>query len=310
VQEAEVYLTYRRDAQAEEVLKEALAKTPNRPEVYVKLLEIYGMRKDKPAFESAARKLQAIAGGTPHWDKAVTMGLALDPANSLYGGSPDAGGADRDALDITAPPTRFEAQPADVDFDLGAPSSAAVDVEDVTKWRPPSGLDTTNVDFEVTSGVGEGRQEEMKSAAGLDQPLAFESGLPERSRTGDRKTPQETTTTKLDFDFSLDLGGEPEVASSGGDAQWQEIATKFDLAKAYKEMGDNDGAREILQEVLREGNPQQKKEAQELLDTLSAGASANPWTTRLRPGRRVSGPGGALLSFVPRPSPAAPARRP
>lgn len=267
VQEAEVYLTYRRDGQAEEVLKEALAKTPNRPEVYVKLLEIYGMRKDKASFESTARKLQAIAGGTPHWDKAVTMGLALDPSNSLYGGSPGAGG-EREALDVTSPPTQFEPQSANVDFDLGDGGGGESEVEDVTKWRPPSGLDTTNVDFEVTSGVGEGHHEEMKSASSLDQPLAFESGLTERSQTGERKGPQESTTTKLDFDFSLDLGDEPAAAQTGGDAQWQEIATKFDLAKAYKEMGDNDGAREILKEVLREGNPQQKKEAQELLDSL------------------------------------------
>lgn len=266
VQEAEVYLTYRRDGQAEEVLKEALAKTPNRPEVYVKLLEIYGMRKDKASFESTARKLQAIAGGTPHWDKAVTMGLALDPSNALYGGSPGAGGGG-DALDITSPPTQVSAQPANVDFDLGG-GAAEAEIEDVTKWRPPSGLDTTNVDFEVTSGVGEGHHEEMRAASNLDQPLSFESGLAERSATGERKAPQESTTTKLDFDFSLDLGEEPATASTGGDAQWQEIATKFDLAKAYKEMGDSDGAREILQEVLREGNPQQKQQAQELLDSL------------------------------------------
>ncbi|HSO07971.1 MAG TPA: FimV/HubP family polar landmark protein [Pelomicrobium sp.] len=267
VQEAEVYLTYRRDGQAEEVLKEALAKTPNRPEVYVKLLEIYGMRKDKASFETTARKLQAIAGGTPHWDKAVTMGLALDPTNSLYGGS-QAGSADRESMDVTSPPTQFEPQSANVDFDLGGGGGES-EVEDVTKWRPPSGLDTTNVDFEVTSGVGEGHHEEMKSASSLDQPLAFESGLTERSQTGDRKGPQESTTTKLDFDFSLDLGDAPAAgAQTGGDAQWQEIATKFDLAKAYKEMGDNDGAREILQEVMREGNAQQQKEAQELLDSL------------------------------------------
>ncbi|MFZ5558031.1 MAG: FimV/HubP family polar landmark protein [Pseudomonadota bacterium] len=269
VQEAEVYLTYRRDGQAEEVLKEALAKTPNRPEVYVKLLEIYGMRKDKASFESTARKLQALAGGTPHWDKAVTMGLALDPTNALYGGAPDAGGTDREAMDITSPPTQFGRQGGNVDFDLSGGGAGESEVEDVTKWRPPAGLDTTNVDFEVTSGVGEGHHEEMKSASGLDQPLAFEPGLAERSETGDRKGPQESTTTKLDFDFSLDLGSEPaDVAQAGGDAQWQEIATKFDLAKAYKEMGDNDGAREILQEVMREGNAQQKKEAQELLDSL------------------------------------------
>jgi pilus assembly protein FimV len=52
------------------------------------------------------------------------------------------------------------------------------------------------------------------------------------------------------------------------DAHWQEVATKFDLAKVYTEMGDKDGAREILQEVIREGDAQQQQEAKALLAAL------------------------------------------
>ena len=44
--------------------------------------------------------------------------------------------------------------------------------------------------------------------------------------------------------ISLDLGG-AESPGGGGDAKWQEVATKLDLAKAYEEMGDKDGAREL-----------------------------------------------------------------
>ena len=48
-----------------------------------------------------------------------------------------------------------------------------------------------------------------------------------------------------------------------------EAATKLDLARAYIEMGDSDGARDILEEVALEGNDDQKAEAQELLKNLS-----------------------------------------
>ena len=48
-----------------------------------------------------------------------------------------------------------------------------------------------------------------------------------------------------------------------------EVGTKLDLARAYVDMGDPDGARSILEEVLEEGNEQQKAEAQTLLDSLS-----------------------------------------
>ena len=52
------------------------------------------------------------------------------------------------------------------------------------------------------------------------------------------------------------------------DGQWHDAATKLDLAKAYQEMGDVEGAREILQEVMQEGDDQQKKEAQDFLAKL------------------------------------------
>ena len=47
-----------------------------------------------------------------------------------------------------------------------------------------------------------------------------------------------------------------------------EVSTKLDLARAYVEMGDVDGARDILMEVMKEGNDEQKGEASSLLDSL------------------------------------------
>jgi len=47
-----------------------------------------------------------------------------------------------------------------------------------------------------------------------------------------------------------------------------EVGTKLDLARAYMDMGDPDGARSILDEVLSEGNPSQKQEAQRLMESI------------------------------------------
>ena len=46
--------------------------------------------------------------------------------------------------------------------------------------------------------------------------------------------------------------------------QWGETATKLDLAKAYIDMGDAEGAKSILDEVLTEGNDDQQRQAREL----------------------------------------------
>jgi pilus assembly protein FimV len=53
------------------------------------------------------------------------------------------------------------------------------------------------------------------------------------------------------------------------DARWQDVATKLDLARAYQEMGDASGAREILEEVLSEGDAQQRAAAEVMLQQLS-----------------------------------------
>jgi len=70
--------------------------------------------------------------------------------------------------------------------------------------------------------------------------------------------------------ISLDLGSSTEFTASGdsADPKWQEVATKLDLAKAYEEMGDKDGARELLNEVMKDGDAAQKGTAQQLLAKL------------------------------------------
>jgi pilus assembly protein FimV len=61
-------------------------------------------------------------------------------------------------------------------------------------------------------------------------------------------------------DVDFDLGGEPATMS--------EVGTKLDLARAYMDMGDPEGARSILDEVLGEGNAAQRQEAERLIGSL------------------------------------------
>ncbi len=91
----------------------------------------------------------------------------------------------------------------------------------------------------------------------------------------------------VDFgEIDLDLGSMPDAADSSPTARdtlkteqmpqlsqlepvtMSEVGTKLDLARAYMDMGDPDGARNILQEVLAEGSASQKQEARRLIDTL------------------------------------------
>ena len=85
VAEADVYMAYGRDAQAEEILLEAKHKDPGRHAIHLKLLEIYSVRKDlKPFGLLAAELFNATGGVGADWEKAVTMGLQLDPGSPLF----------------------------------------------------------------------------------------------------------------------------------------------------------------------------------------------------------------------------------
>ena len=91
VAEADVYLAYGRDLQAEEILKEAMRSTPTRVAIHNKLLEIYAKRRDTKAFEVVATEAYGLTQGQgPEWEHACELGKELDPANPLYqpGGSP------------------------------------------------------------------------------------------------------------------------------------------------------------------------------------------------------------------------------
>ncbi|WP_081897593.1 FimV/HubP family polar landmark protein [Massilia sp. BSC265] len=85
VAEADVYIAYGRDAQAEEILKEALRTHPERHAVRLKLLEIYAARKDLRAFETQASELYSLTRGHgDEWAQAAALGLSIDPSNPLY----------------------------------------------------------------------------------------------------------------------------------------------------------------------------------------------------------------------------------
>jgi pilus assembly protein FimV len=81
--------------------------------------------------------------------------------------------------------------------------------------------------------------------------------------------------TPLDLDVGADLAVDDdptgtEDASPLDPQTMTEIGTKLDLARAYIDMGDPEGARSILEEVLDEGDSNQRREAQGLIDVLSA----------------------------------------
>jgi pilus assembly protein FimV len=303
IAEADVYMAYGRDAQAEEILKEALGKDPNRVAVHAKLLEIYANRKDAKAFEQTALKVKGLTSGTgPEWDKAMALGHGIDPENGLYG----SGGAGAEAPVATAAaaapaldfdigggtgatPTQPAAAPG-LDFDIGA-TTAAIPKSDFAAGG------TLKLDAGEAKAASGGLDFDLGSAPAVEDDgektiLMPRKAVPAPAPAAKKEDPD--ATVAMDFDLNLDLGaGAPETAKpaaaeapldlggltfdlgtpaggggAGTDPKWQEVATKLDLAKAYQEMGDKDGARELLNEVVKDGDAAQKSQAEQMLSAL------------------------------------------
>ncbi len=314
ISEADLFLNFGRDEQAEEILKDALAKNPANHQIHLKLLSIYLNRRDVAAFSAIASQLQK-SGDTKAWEQAAKMGLKLEPNNPMYGADSSSSAAPvaaKDAKDSKDTEVIFDVgipkkQPAAMDFDLGlatakVPTSvvepqhdstlimnAPMDF-DVTGSRPAAALNTEAVEpsatqmddliFDVTAGheaVAAAPKEEAKKDEGVkpDDDLSFALDIPGIEKfappppPAPSKPPMEINFTEISLNLNEPAAASGATAAADGkDANWQDVATKLDLASAYKEMGDAAGAREILEEVVRDGDDEQRAAANALMQQL------------------------------------------
>ena len=119
--------------------------------------------------------------------------------------------------------------------------------------EPTGELSEPSLDFDLdTSAAGESASDESDSTMMMDLGEDLDMGT--------------SSSDESAVDLGLDTGSAADMdMPSEGD----EVGTKLDLAKAYIDMGDPEGARSILDEVLDEGNDQQKTEAQQLIQQIA-----------------------------------------
>ncbi|MCU6500316.1 pilus assembly protein FimV [Rugamonas sp. A1-17] len=203
VAEADVYIAYGRDAQAEEILKEALRSHPERHAVRLKLLEIYTARKDARSFESQASELYSMTRGQgDEWTQAAVMGQALDPGNPLYAEGHAASGEAEAA-------SGFAAAPAVAAVAAGAAAFSAADfVNDFNAPAPAPAPAAGGLDLDL----------------GFDAPAASDSNVMDFGSDMETALPQAadasvspaSVAAESDNLMDFDLGGlsfEPAAAA-------------------------------------------------------------------------------------------------
>ncbi|MBP6998079.1 MAG: LysM peptidoglycan-binding domain-containing protein [Tepidiphilus sp.] len=365
VAEAEVYLAYGRDPQAEEILLDALKQNPRRAAIYLKLLEVYAKRGDRAKFDQYLRTLSELTGEQgPDWTMALAIGQrawpqderfatvvvtdTLEPTESL---AEKAGEStlqrEISPASATAPAAEAPAQPAataepaatvpqadfvELDFDLDklteqmaaepkpapataapAPAPDALDFdlelppEEEARPQAPSGApaaeapspekgeDSSALEFPELSleeNAAAPREERpAPSPAEMAESQELKSMLeeidfdlaeisPETEAPGKEPTeppkgaePSAVAPASAEEQKSSEAGPPTEVMDIdlerfAGEAGTADHDTRLQLAEAYLEMGDTEGARELLEEVLRDGDETQRAAAQQLMDRI------------------------------------------
>ncbi len=376
IAEAEVYMAYGRDAQAEEILKDAIAKEPKRYELHLKLLEMYAASKNMSAFETVAGELYTTLGAQdPVWAKVAAIGAQLEPNNPLYQVNTAVGSMESDlnASDFANSPLASE---QDLDFNLdddnqitdsdaqpaaemqemaeqiedshalpASDDSSEAKAEDVglnfdmsalgtltEKVEEPAtmGFSHTLPDLDMSTTISEAAAEldavtEIPPTISTfgqveqDEGLSFELTAPDLNLEESPKAEEDFEATHADltaFDMpafgaqvietssgigdinldidsvdlsesaaltqdvtdTVDLSGinlevaepaEPAIELALGESEPAEVETKLDLVAAYLDMDDKVGAKELLDEVLKEGGPSQRKRAEEILQSIA-----------------------------------------
>ena len=316
VAEADVYLAYGRDLQAEEILKEAMRSNPERMAIRSKLLEVYAKRRDAKGFELLASQMFNLTRGEGEdWVKAQELGRSIDPDNALYqpGGAPEevrgAGGQIIEPLGAstvpyTAPAPAPVFEPAadatldglDLDLDLAGsptsnestqPLSTGVDyrADDTLSFEAPGADEPKTVPVNRPSSAppaSEPTTIALKPAAAppVDDGLDFDlASLPEP--TFDVSPPpapkiSSGETSILDFgDFGLETPAPARGGDGAGDGGGEvdlgsdnPLARKLELAEEFRQIGDLEGARDLLEEVVSKADGALKSKAQGMLDQL------------------------------------------
>lgn len=254
--EADFHLAYGLYDEAALLLRKALEKDPGNGAAAAKLAETYFAAGKATEFQEIAEDAKRLLPAAD-WQKLAIMGRQLCPGVPLFMGSEADASLSSDvdlSFDEPAAPASAQAEPA-LDFRAEIPEPM------VAPTPEPAASASNALEFNLDDFKLPEPAAEPPPAVAADEKLDFASFDLELSTP-----PADTPAPKLEEGISLedfDLGADSTSISSG-----DEVATKLDLARAYVDMGDNEMARSLLDEVQQQGNEEQQREAQTLISRL------------------------------------------
>ncbi len=255
------------DDDGEQELLAQLGEHPDDVGLHLELASLYYARHDVDHFESAAEAMHAYVDDEdqPEWREVEAMGRELAPDHPLFAAAPvadaavdDTPEAVDDALD-DMPETMPGEPEVPMADDAAIHDAPDLDRDDDFGSPPASGAEDAGDD--LAGGMpDESEFDALPPLPSEAQDLPMPEDMPE----GEDSTP-EPATDNLAGTLSTDDPADDFASDGFSD---DPVDTKLDLARAYIDMGDHEGARAMLQEVVNEGSQMQKDTARKLLDDI------------------------------------------
>jgi pilus assembly protein FimV len=252
--EADIYLSLGNYSQAEGVLLPAIVETPDDASLRLKLLEVYVSAKDLEKFDDKHQDLMTL--NDSHADaKAASLRAELVP--EVVSEEAEGSSLDDVVLDLSGLESETEVDEPALDDTAGV-AEDSIDAErpvedgasDFELDLDLESMDLDSLALDIDADMENIELNDKASSVDLDEPSKEPAAnfVPDGSLEDDFD----------DFDNDLDiLAGEDECS------------TKLELAQAYLDMGDPESAREILDEVVSQGDDSQQDQARKLLEGVT-----------------------------------------
>ena len=306
ISEVEIHIAYGRFSQAIIFLQNAIEADPDRVDIQLKLLEVYVQTEDSSAFNQQFDQLKTLGDEVAN-EQALAMQAKVLDVDASAAASMDATmisadpivsretttenddlSFDLDELDSERDDDSFDFEDdLDLDLDLDLDDDLELDddfdLDDDLELDDDFDLDDElelddNLESDVDLGEDLGEDVEVSESLSLDDD-ALELSPEDSDSDPDEAlaaeaaldTDEDNDAFEIDLsDLDLDLEGEDIDLDDEYELDLEEdIETKLDLARAYIDMGDKEGARGVLQEVSREGNESEIAKAKELFESIS-----------------------------------------
>jgi pilus assembly protein FimV len=278
--EADVYLAYGKFDQAERILRDALEEEPDRLDLRLKIMECFAETKSLSEFKDQKREILEVLATDDTvaeqvnimerqaWPEEQQQLDDLPSTEDIFGDLSFGNDAAEDELsfpDENDSETNFESiKESDLDDALEM-SNTETDDELTTNESDDISTENEYIDADIDL-----ESDGVDFTTDDDDDIAVSTETPSNAVTEDVDFISESDLmdSEMDDDLDDDLEDEPIDESILDLGDVDEASTKLDLARAYIDMEDFDGASEILQEVLTEGSESQKSEAEELLEKM------------------------------------------